>query len=161
MIAIAQLVVPRYASRPTLEWWTWIHTIYTVLRSIIVVTITNVGLSCCSSIVALTKWRHLSDSVAESIDPASIDEGSRPLESRGRYLLSYTIAHAITWNTIYSADSESDLAIPTSSPFLMSLPPLHCMVLFTSVALIVFSCLMSIVMVYILIVLIQNHILSK
>ena len=157
MIAITQLrvVVPRYASGPTLEWWTWIHTIHTVLRSITVATITNVGLSCCSSIVALTKWRHLSDSVA---DPPSVDEDSCSLESRGgRYLLTYTIAHAITWNTIPSADSESDLAvaIPTTPRFLMSLPALRYMVLLTSVALMV---LMFIVMVYILVILIQNHI---
>ena len=159
MIAITQLMVPRYASK----WWTLIHTIHTVLRSITVVTIINVRLSCCSLVVALTKWTHLSDSVAENTDPPSVDEDSGSLESQahGRHLLTYTIAHTIILNTIPSADSESDLAIPTTSPFLMSRPALHCMVLLTSVALMVFSCLMFIVMVYILVVLIQNHILSK
>lgn len=47
----------------------------------------------------------LSDSVAEDIDPqaASTDESSElrseSLESHGRYLPTYTIAHAITLNT--------------------------------------------------------------
>jgi hypothetical protein len=55
MIAIT-LFIPGCAYRPTLEWWTWIHTIRTPPRWITVVTVTilltNVGLSCCPSVVA-------------------------------------------------------------------------------------------------------------
>lgn len=54
-------------------------------------------INCCP-----TNWSHLSDSVPEITDPASIDEGSLSLESHGRHLLTYTIAHAIIWIPFFS-----------------------------------------------------------
>ena len=63
------------------------------------VTVTNVGLS-----LFISCRPHqiiiFIDSIGENIasDPASVDddEGSRSPEYHGRYLLTYTIAHAIT-----------------------------------------------------------------
>ena len=39
---------------------------------------------------------HLSDSVTKINDPSIDEEGSRSLESQGRYLVTYPVAHAIT-----------------------------------------------------------------
>jgi hypothetical protein len=111
----------------------------------------------------------LSDSVAKDIDPAITDESSRArsrsesLESHGgRFLRTYTIAHTMTTN-IPSANSATSAPpiIPTTCRFYLSPAALRCIVLIAAVVFVVCTCIMFVVMVYLLIVLIKNHILFK